>query len=55
MIQSMTPKERANPDLLNMYVRTGLQRVQVGRFCEATAFIKQFEEMKNDVHDDEGQ
>lgn len=46
MIQSMTPKERANPDLLNMSRKNRIALGAGRSIHEVTAFIKQFEEMK---------
>jgi len=46
MIQSMTPKERANPDLLNMSRKNRIAAGSGRTIHEVTAFIKQFEEMK---------
>lgn len=46
IIQSMTPKERGNPELLNMARKT---RIANGCGCtihEVNAFIKQFDEMR---------
>ena len=47
IIHSMTPKERANPDLLNPS-----RKIRIAKGCgkdiaEVNAFIKQFEMMKN--------
>lgn len=46
IIQSMTPQERANPEILNMN-----RKIRIGKGCgqstmEITAFIKQFDQMK---------
>lgn len=46
IIQSMTPKERANPELLNMN-----RKIRIAKGCgqttlEVNAFIKQFDQMK---------
>jgi len=46
IIQSMTPKERSNPELLNMN-----RKIRIAKGCgqsihEITAFIKQFDQMK---------
>ena len=46
IIQSMTPKERANPELINMN-----RKIRIAKGCgqstmEVTAFMKQFDQMK---------
>lgn len=46
MIQSMTPKERANPDLLNGSRRLRIAKGSGNDIKEVNQFIKQFEEMK---------
>ena len=46
----MTPKERANPELLNMNRK---KRIAVGsgkNIHEVNMFIKQFDQMKNMMH-----
>ncbi|MBK8820215.1 MAG: signal recognition particle protein [Saprospiraceae bacterium] len=50
IIHSMTPKERANPELLNMNRK---KRIAVGsgkNIHEVNMFIKQFDQMKNMMH-----
>jgi signal recognition particle subunit SRP54 len=46
MIQSMTPAERANPDLLNGSRRARIARGSGSDIKDVNQFIKQFEEMK---------
>ena len=46
IIQSMTPKERANPDLLNMARKTRIAKGCGKTIHEVNAFMKQFEEMR---------
>jgi signal recognition particle subunit SRP54 len=46
MIQSMTPKERANPDLLNHSRRLRIAKGSGNHISEVNKFIKQFEEMR---------
>ncbi len=46
IIQSMTPKERANPDLLNMSRKTRIAKGCGKTIHEVNAFMKQFEEMR---------
>ncbi|MBK9271799.1 MAG: signal recognition particle protein [Saprospiraceae bacterium] len=50
IIQSMTPKERANPELLNMSRKTRIAKGCGKTIHEVNAFIKQFEEMKKMMH-----
>ncbi|MCC6817017.1 MAG: signal recognition particle protein [Saprospiraceae bacterium] len=50
IIQSMTPLERSNPDLLNMSRKTRIAKGSGKTLHEVTAFIKQFEEMKKMMH-----
>ncbi|MFZ1525221.1 MAG: signal recognition particle protein, partial [Saprospiraceae bacterium] len=50
IIQSMTPKERANPDLLNMSRK---KRISIGcgkNLHEINMFIKQFDNMRKMMH-----
>jgi len=46
MIQSMTPEERANPDLLSPSRKTRIAKGSGKDMAELNAFIKQFEQMK---------
>ncbi len=46
IIQSMTPQERANPELLNMSRKTRIATGCGKSIHEITAFMKQFEEMR---------
>ncbi|MBK8955771.1 MAG: signal recognition particle protein [Saprospiraceae bacterium] len=46
IIQSMTPQERANPELLNMSRKTRISKGCGRNLHEVNAFIKQFEEMR---------
>jgi signal recognition particle subunit SRP54 len=46
MIQSMTPEERANPDLLNGSRRNRIAKGSGNDIKEVNQFIKQFDEMK---------
>ncbi len=46
IIQSMTPVERANPELLNMNRKTRIAKGCGQTVHEVTAFIKQFDQMK---------
>jgi signal recognition particle subunit SRP54 len=46
IIQSMTPTERANPELLNMSRKNRIARGCGQSVHEITAFIKQFDQMK---------
>lgn len=46
IIQSMTPDERANPELLNMNRKNRIARGCGQSVHEITAFIKQFDQMK---------
>lgn len=46
IIQSMTPQERANPDILNMSRKNRIATGCGKTVHEINAFIKQFEEMR---------
>jgi signal recognition particle subunit SRP54 len=46
MIQSMTPQERANPDLLNPGRKARIAKGSGKKLEEVNAFMKQFEQMK---------
>ncbi|MEP7195900.1 MAG: signal recognition particle protein [Saprospiraceae bacterium] len=46
MIQSMTPAERSNPELLNMSRKNRIASGSGRTIHEVTAFMKQFEEMR---------
>lgn len=50
IIQSMTPTERANPEVLNMSRKTRIAKGSGKTIHEVNAFIKQFEEMKKMMH-----
>ena len=50
MIQSMTPKERANPELLNMNRKKRIALGSGKSIHEVNMFIKQFDQMKNMMH-----
>lgn len=50
MIHSMTPKERANPELLNMSRKKRIAMGSGKNIHEVNMFIKQFEQMKNMMH-----
>lgn len=50
MIQSMTPKERANPELLNMSRKKRIASGAGKSIHEVNMFIKQFDQMKNMMH-----
>ncbi len=50
IIQSMTPSERSNPDILNMSRKTRIAKGCGKTIHEVTAFIKQFDEMKKMMH-----
>ncbi len=50
IIQSMTPKERANPDLLNMSRKTRIAKGCGRTLNDVNLFIKQFEEMSKMMH-----
>lgn len=50
IIQSMTPQERSNPELLNMSRKTRIAKGCGKNIHEVTAFIKQFDEMKKMMH-----
>lgn len=46
MIQSMTPKERANPDLLDLKRKTRIAKGSGTKIEQVNSFIKQFDQMK---------
>jgi len=46
IIQSMTPKERANPDLLDMKRKMRIAKGSGNSIEKVNAFIKQFDQMK---------
>ncbi|TAF49358.1 MAG: signal recognition particle protein, partial [Sphingobacteriia bacterium] len=46
MIRSMTPAERANPDLLNPTRKARIAKGSGKDMAEVNAFMKQFEQMK---------
>lgn len=46
IIQSMTPQERTNPELLNMARKTRIAKGSGRSLHEVNAFVKQFEEMR---------
>jgi signal recognition particle subunit SRP54 len=46
IIQSMTPKERANPDLLDMKRKIRIAKGSGNTIEKVNAFIKQFDQMK---------
>jgi signal recognition particle subunit SRP54 len=46
IINSMTPQERANPDLINPSRRTRIAKGSGKDISEVNAFMKQFEQMK---------
>jgi signal recognition particle subunit SRP54 len=50
IIQSMTPVERTNPDMLNMSRKTRIAKGCGRTIHEVNAFIKQFEEMRKMMH-----
>ncbi|MFZ1379022.1 MAG: signal recognition particle protein, partial [Saprospiraceae bacterium] len=50
IIYSMTPKERKNPDILNMSRKTRLAKGCGQTIHEINAFMKQFEEMRKMMH-----
>lgn len=47
IIQSMTPAERSNPDLINPSRKTRIAKGSGKKMEEVNAFMKQFEQMKN--------
>lgn len=47
MIDSMTPEERANPEIINTSRRTRIARGAGKDIADMNAFMKQFEQMKN--------
>ncbi len=50
IIHSMTPKERANPELLNMSRKKRIALGSGKNIHEVNMFIKQFDQMKNMMH-----
>lgn len=50
IIQSMTPDERANPDLLSMTRKTRIAKGCGRDLNEVNAFIKQFDQMRKMMH-----
>lgn len=50
MIQSMTPKERANPDLLNMSRKKRIAAGSGRSIHDVNMFVKQFDQMKKMMH-----
>jgi signal recognition particle subunit SRP54 len=50
IIFSMTPEERANPDLINMSRKRRIARGCGKNINEINAFVKQFEQMKKMMH-----
>jgi signal recognition particle subunit SRP54 len=50
IIHSMTPKERANPELLNMNRKKRIALGSGKNIHEVNMFIKQFDQMKNMMH-----
>jgi signal recognition particle subunit SRP54 len=50
IIYSMTPKERKNPELLNMSRKTRIAKGCGQNLHEINAFMKQFEEMRKMMH-----
>lgn len=46
IIQSMTPKERANPDMLDMKRKTRIAKGSGNSIQQVNAFVKQFDQMK---------
>ena len=50
MIQSMTPDERANPELLNMTRKTRIAKGCGRDLNEVNMFIKQFDQMRKMMH-----
>jgi signal recognition particle subunit SRP54 len=50
IIRSMTPKERANPELLNMSRKKRIALGSGKNIHEVNMFIKQFDQMKNMMH-----
>jgi len=47
MINSMTPKERANPDLIDSNRRKRIAAGSGKQITDVNAFMKQFEQMKD--------
>jgi signal recognition particle subunit SRP54 len=47
MINSMTPEERANPDLIDMSRKKRIARGSGKELAEVNAFMKQFEQMRD--------
>jgi signal recognition particle subunit SRP54 len=50
IIQSMTPQERNNPDLLNMSRKQRIARGCGRTLNDVNMFIKQFEQMRKMMH-----
>ena len=50
IIQSMTPQERANPELLNMNRKRRIANGSGKDIHEINMFIKQFDQMKTMMH-----
>ncbi|MBL7897151.1 MAG: signal recognition particle protein, partial [Crocinitomicaceae bacterium] len=50
IIQSMTPKERANPDILNVSRKTRIAAGSGTNMTEVNKLIKQFSETKKVMH-----
>ncbi len=50
IIQSMTPQERSNPEMLNMNRKMRLAKGSGKTIHEVNAFMKQFDEMKKMMH-----
>ena len=50
IIQSMTPEERGNPDILNMSRKNRIARGCGKTIHEVNQFVKQFEQMKKFMH-----
>jgi signal recognition particle subunit SRP54 len=50
IIQSMTPKERANPELINMSRKTRIAKGCGRSMNDINAFIKQFDQMRTFMH-----
>ena len=50
IIQSMTPKERANPELLNLSRKKRIAKGSGKTIDEINAFVKQFDQMRKMMH-----
>ena len=50
IIQSMTPEERGNPELLNMTRKTRIAKGCGRDLNEVNMFIKQFDQMRKMMH-----